>query len=272
MAESRKTSEETANGRSGRGTSRRRRILLSILVLAAAGVVAAALLLLRRELFTGNPRLVLRDIRVRSTGYWRDRENRLCERIGLKKGVNLYALDLKMFRRRLESIPGIASAEVFRVPPDTLEVRIEERIPRAVLGNPRSPFVIDEHCVVIPRRESIAEKLQLPIVNGIPLRLRPGATVPRLQNAVDLIMTTLRGFPDIRILQISIDRAGFLELRLTYRENLLGKTLYRVIMPDRETGNTFRLSALQSAIIAAHRRGDTRTVFDLSYEGQVVVR
>ena len=270
--EFRRAPEKFSEGRFGGGRSRWRSLLYLLLFLAAAGVLVAVVLLLRQELFTGNPRLVLREVRIRSTGYWRDRGKQLCGRIDLEPGANLYSLDLKKLRRKLERIPSIASATVVRVPPDTVEIRIEERIPRAVLGNPRSPFVVDEHCIAIPRLESMAEKLQLPVLTGVPFKLQPGTAVPRIRNAVDLIMTTLRGFPDIRILQISIRRAGSLELRLTYREGLLGKTLYRVIMPDRDTGIAFRLSALQSAIIAARRRGDPRTTFDLSYEGQVVVR
>ena len=271
MAEPRKTSGKSAAERSG-GASRWRRVLLPLLLLAVTGgILVAAFLMLREGLFTGNPRLVLREVRVRTTGYWRDRGKQLCSRIGLEPGINLFSLNLRTLRRRLECIPNIASAEVRRVPPDTIEIKIEERIPRAVLGNPRSPFVVDEHCVVIPRTESMAEKekLRLPVVSGISLKkLQPGSAEPRLQRALDLIMVTLRGFPDIRILQLSIDRPGFFDLRMTYRENIL----YHVILPVRTSGNAFLLSALQSAIIAARRRGDRRTTFDLSYEGQVVVR
>ena len=271
MAEPRKTSGKSTAEPSGEG-SRWWRILLPLaVVVVISGVFAATFLLLREVLFTQNPRLLLREVRVRSTGYWRNREKSLCSRIGLETGVNLFTLDLKTLRRRLERIPCIAAVEVRRVPPDTVEVKIDERIPRAVLGNPRSPFVDDDHAVVIPRTESMAEKekLRLPVVTGIPMRdLHPGSAEPRLQGAVDLIMVTLRGFPDIRILQIAIDRPGFFELRLTYRENIL----YHVILPARKSGSAFLLSALQSAIIAARRRGDERTTFDLSYEGQVVVR
>ena len=131
--------------------------------------------------------------------------------------------------------------------------------------------IVDDHAVVMPRTESMAEKekLRLPVITGIPLReLKSGAAEPRLQDAVDLIMVTLRGFPDIRIMQISVDRPGSLDLRLTYRENIL----YHVIRPARNSGNAFLLSALQSAIIADRRRGDNHTTFDLSFEGQVVAR
>jgi len=272
MAEPRKSSGKSTAAAPG-APSRWRRVLLPLLMLAvAAGLLTAVFLLLRNALFTGNPRLALREVRVRTSGYWRNREKALCSRIGLTTGVNLFSVDLRTLRRRLEHIPCIASAEVRRVPPDTVEIRLEERIPRAVLGNPRSPFVVDEYCVIIPRTESMAgkEKLRLPVIVGIPLRgLKSGTVEPRLQNAVDLIMVILRGFPDIRVHQIMIGRTGSLELMLNYREKF---PTYHVIMPAKNPGNAFRLSALQSAIIAARNRGDNRTEFDLSYEGQVVVR
>ena len=273
MAESRKNSEKPTAERFGETPRRRRIPILLVIAAAAAGLLAGAFLMLREGLFTGNPRLTLRRVRIRvhGTSYWRDREKELCSRVGLnpESGVNLYLIDLKSLRRSLERIPSIASAEVMRMPPDTIEVRLEERIPRAALGNPRSPFVIDEYCVVMPRTESAGSQMRLPVVTGISLRqLRPGTAEPRLQGAVDLIMTTLRGFPDIRILQISVARPGFFDLRLTYRENIL----YHVILPVRNSGTAFLLSALQSAIIAARRRGDNRTTFDLSFAGQVIVR
>ena len=248
-----------------------KRVLLFVVLplLLVSAVSFFSFRLLRSWLFTENPRLELREVKVRSTGYWREREAQLSRRIGLEKGVNIFSVDLRQKRRKLEKIPNVASAEVRRILPDKLEIRLEERIPRAAVGNLNSPYVIDDQCMVMPRLESLGASLRLPVVNGLPVTaLTPGTREPRFQPAVDLLMTTLRGFPDIQIHQLSIARADRLDVTLTYR----GRYPCRAFIPVKNPGYTFMLSALQSAIIAARRRGDTRNTFDLSYEGQVVLR
>jgi len=255
---------------SGRESYGRFRIILGLLILAAAVLVTVFVsLLLYRSFFTANPRFAVRNIEVNGHGYWRENSRMLAKRVALETGGNIFRVDLGDLRKRLEHIPGIAAATAGRKLPDTVVLKIEERIPRALLGNPRSPYVVDEHGVVVLRRESIANKLRLPVISGIPLReFRPGVADKRLMPALELLMTTLRGFPDIRILQISIVSPRRLEFRMTYR----GNNFYSVVFPVKRNNNAFLLSALQSAIISARRNGDNRRNFDLFYEGQVVVR
>ena len=45
-----------------------------------------------------------------------------------------------------------------------------------------------------------------------------------------------------------------------------------VIIPAHNRNFAFLLSTLQSAIIHAERRGDTRGTFDLSFDGNVIIR
>jgi hypothetical protein len=243
---------------------------ITILLLVIAALVASTVGL-KKYLFTENPRLTLREVTIKtcSNGFWNNKSKEICRRLELKTGANLFKIDPEILRLKLESIPGVSAAEVLRIPPDTIEIRLNERMPRATVANPGSPYVIDEDCVVIPRLESMASNWKMPIITGIPLReLKPGTQELRFKPAIDLIMTTMRGFPDIKIMHISLAKPDKIEMRMTYCDN----SLYTVIVPVRKTGLAFLLSALQSAIITARRNGDTRSHFDLSFDGQVILK
>lgn len=221
--------------------------------------------------FSENERLVLRRLQVTSRGYWNGREAELMRRLGLKNGKALFAIDLRGLREKLERIPCVESARVYRVLPDTLNIEIAERIPRASLGAPGSPLVADESAVVMTRAESLAGSgnLELPIITGVRLSgMRPGAADRRLLPALELIMLTLRRYPMFHISTISMTSPDSMVCYFLYRG---GRSHYRAVLPVRSRGIEFLLSALESAIIEIRRSGDAQRSFNLSYDGQVVV-
>ncbi len=243
-------------------------LVLGLLLLALALAISGA----RRGLFTSNPRLTLRQIRisVQRDGYWNGKENKLCERIGLAPGINLFAIDYAALRRKLLAVPNIEEAEIIPELPDAVELRLLERVPRAMLGVPGSPWVVDERGVVMPRLESMAAAWpRMPVITGLStLPLRNGAVAENALPALELIMTALRGFPDIDIRSVSVADPDSLDFWMRYQN----QKNCRVIIPRRNRGLSFLLSALQSAIIDAWRHRDPRSCFILSYTGQVLIK
>lgn len=245
-------------------------LLALLLLLLPLALLLAIVLGAKRVFFVGNDRFMLKHVSVERGRFWRGRENVLAQRIGLAPGTNLFALDYRKLRERLATIPSIESAEVVPVLPDTIELRLIERIPRAAIGNPNSPWVVDENNIVIPRAESLAaENLRLPVISGIPpAEVRLGAKLERLGPAMELIMATVRGFPQIRISWISVADKEKLLFTMRYRDS----RQLTVTLPTSNRGVNFMLSALQSAILDAWRFGDERSNFNLSYEGRVVLK
>ncbi len=244
------------------------RVLVVLLVLlAAGGAVLFGVFGLKRLLFTGNARFNLRSIEVLSGGYWQERSGELAGRLGIRLGDNLFRLRPGELRRRLEAIPSIESGEVIRVLPDTLQLKVVERIPRAVLGSVWSPWVIDETALVMPRNESMNVSTPLPVIffrtTGT---LAAGMELEMLRPALELIMLTVRSFPDITIKAVSMRHPQKLEFYMSYRDQKSCK----VLMPH-DGDFTFLLEALQSAIIQAAQRGDSRGNFDLRYDGYVII-
>lgn len=87
------------------------------------------------------------------------------ELLDLEPGTNILALDLKTLGEQVAADPWVAKATVTRQLPDTLEVRVEEHVPRAVVLAGKF-YLANEEGVVFKEAER-GERGQLPIITGI---------------------------------------------------------------------------------------------------------
>lgn len=268
MAERKTNTAKSQNG--GSSSKGKRHPLKTFLIFAAvvfllllfAGI-AYCIFRIPSMLLKENPRFALRTMEV-SSGYWQNNKDRLAERLELERGVNLFALDIRALRERLENIPNVEYAEVQTILPDTLVFKIIERIPRAVLFTRNSDLAVDEKGFKMKRSESALGNQVLPVITG----LRSNEAFDRqIAPAMKLIMTALRDYQDISIAWISVQHESYLDVRLFYRRN---PQVFQVLFPLRDYG--FMLSVLQSAILEAGRRGELRTYFDLRTRGRVITR
>ncbi len=297
MAEEKNTSGRKKPPKSNPPRGGRSRLPWALLLLALAALAAAAVWLgvrgLDALLFSRNARFQLRNVEVQSGGYWKDREPLLSGRLGVRPGMNLFAPELEPgeLRRRLDRIPSVESSEVVRVLPDTLRLRVVERIPRAVFYNPRSEWVIDENLAVIPRLESMSVSLPLPVICDFTPKSKivagaiwqdpvTGPKEPELACAMELVMTVIRNYPDISIRAISLGNPKTLKFVMRYRDRkscvvllpLSGKKDPRRNLEEFRSSLEPLLDALQSAIIQAERSGNTRSTFDLTTRDRVTLR
>jgi hypothetical protein len=152
----------------------------------------------------------------------------------VRSGENLLKLDLLRIKRDIELAPRVKAASVERFLPDTLQVRVAERVPMAQIwawqrdgagvtdydcvrlqldetGHVMSP--IDGRSVVAPEKQA---EWSLPVVSGIELKklksLAPGrpAGLPKLRAALGLIgefrRSPLAGVVDLRVIDLSQPR------------------------------------------------------------------
>ena len=153
---------------------------------------------------------------------------------GVSSGDNLLKLDLLRIKRDIELAPRVKAASVERFLPDTLQVRVAERVPMAQVwawqrdgagvtdydcvrlqldetGHVMSP--IDGRSVVAPEKQA---EWSLPVVSGIELKklksLAPGrpAGLPKMRAALGLIVefrrSPLAGVVDLRVIDLSQPR------------------------------------------------------------------
>ena len=161
-------------------------------------------------------------------------ENQLQDWGGVRKGDNLLSLDLLRIKRNIELTPRVKMASVERILPDTLQVRVTERVPMAQIwvwqrggdgpgGYDCVRLQVDEsghvmppiagRSVVIPEQQA---EWSLPVIAGIELKtlrsLAPGraADLPKLQSALNLIRayrrSSLAGEIDLRVVDLSQPR------------------------------------------------------------------
>lgn len=223
-----------------------------------------------RELFTENPRFTLRHVKVNSTGWWNGKEAYVTAVAGLKKGTTgLFQLDLAGIRSRLLREPSVEDVIVARNLPDTLELTITERVPRALLGNTRSPFVLDSGTVVMHRDKCVKIDGNLPVIQYFRETIPAfGSRFERLKPSVDLIMLTVTDFPDIRIGSINAASMDYLIFSMYYKNDFI--RLYRVYIPVKDMHAN--LVHLIAAMPNVQQPSETRRTIDLRYEGRVTLK
>ena len=148
-----------------------------LLVVAAAGLWLGTEGLRRagRALFSANDRFTVRTLDLASDG--KLQPSHIREYAGLASGLNLFALDLRRIRRELESVPVVGMVTVTRILPDTLRIRISERLAVARLGDEAGgqALAVDRGGFTLGP-SSVSTRL--PVITGCRARgLRPGSRV-----------------------------------------------------------------------------------------------
>lgn len=77
------------------------------------------------------------------------REQQVRDVLGFVEGDNLLRTDVGMAQAAVEDLPWVAAAEVVREPPATVHVRVESRVPFAVVRLANSSWILDADGVVL---------------------------------------------------------------------------------------------------------------------------
>jgi cell division protein FtsQ len=123
-------------------------------------------------------------------------------------GAPLFSLDVDDVQQRVAEHPYVREASVRRVPPDTVEIRVIERQPYAVLST-HVPYLLDE--TIVPfKRVQPGDPVDLPVITGLlPNELGTEASVRRLELAFDIIrLHRDLGAPGGRIDEINVATEG----------------------------------------------------------------
>ena len=177
-----------------------------------------------REFVTENPAFATKTIDLQTEGVLT--VEALRKMAGVRFGENLMSLDLSRIKRDLELLEFIQSASVERVLPDTLRIRVTERVPVAQVGvlKPNAsgryetePNLLDStgHVMRLPGRTWVADPTALqidwlPVLTGVnPVDLKPGRQVESAQVRAALRLLThfersaMFGRADIRRVDVS---------------------------------------------------------------------
>lgn len=135
--------------------SKRRRFLMSAGAVVLVGVIAWAMFF--------SPLLHVREVKV--TGARFTGEEEVIEATGLLGAErNLLLLGTDTIADRIEELPWIASADVDRMLPGTVRVRVKERSPALLLSIGAARWTIDAHGYVLATGEATEG---LPVLAGV---------------------------------------------------------------------------------------------------------
>ena len=224
------------------------------------------------EMFTANPRFVIRHVRVSSQdhGFWKGRKDLICDILQIREGsTNLFNVDPGKSRQRLlEREPSIQSVRIIRELPDTLYVYLVERTPVALVNSFRSRLVVDSKTILMQKDRCMDIASTLPVIFGIPdvTGYPPGSSIHRYRAAVNLIGLTKTSYPDLRIGLVSVKEKGRLICSVYYKDDPF---FYRVILPDRELSR--HLQVLSTTLEEMRKNNNPRRNINLLFRNQVII-
>ena len=253
--------------------SDQRKVRIHRLGASVFGLVSAGVLLwlsiigihmLRDVLFTHNNLYNVRHLDLRSDG--KLQSHHIKEYADLEEGRNLFQVDIHRVQKELESVPLVDTVSVSRSLPDTLMVRITERVAIARLGenNKRHYLAVDREGYVLgPSSRSINQ----PVLVGFEERgLRPGSYLkePQVKQALSIldICDTTRLGEVIRIKRINVRGKDYLDMILTKNE--------RIVIGNSEL--EWRLKKLAEIIQKATAMGKTILSVDLTVDKNFPVK
>ena len=204
--------------------------------------------------------------RVEITGLQRLSHGDLAPLIGVDPSMRLFEVDLEALKGRLLTHPWIKEVQIRKTYPDTLAVRVFERLPIAVVEEDFRKILVDD----TGRALGEAGESAWPVLQGIDLAaLREGD--PDQQAAFLKAMTLLSLMEQGRTVPTPHGTPDSITIDVGYpKEAVLEQDGYRIRFGEedfREKWERYRL--VESDM--AKRKGHIKEV-DLRFPGQVIVR
>lgn len=111
---------------------------------------------------------------------------------GINPGENIFKLDLKNSAEKLKAIPVIKSVDMSRKLPSAVEIKVEERRPRALLPVQGGFISVDDDGVYLQKGDIVSS--QLPVVTGVSFTVpAPGGQIK--SEALDTALGVVKEIP-----------------------------------------------------------------------------
>ncbi len=155
---------------------------VGLLVTAVGGFAYGA-----RQFFVSTSRFSIERVEVE--GSRRFGEQQLLALAGIKRGDNLFALDLEQAERELASNPWISSARISRKLPDSLKVSVSEYTAVAVAGIDSALYLVTREGMPIKAVEE-NDHVDYPVVTGVSaedLRIDRARALERIADGIAIV-------------------------------------------------------------------------------------
>lgn len=185
---------------------------------------------------------------------------------------NLFDINVKKLREELEQVPEIDKVEVRRILPNTLDIKIVERIPLAFIAKQNSPLLVDRDGIVIRKSHCIDISGLLPVIRKYKTKPpKVGEIFEEAKTALEYIELTQRvsDYAVLRIADIDLSKDDFFTM-LVYYAGDRRDWYYIIDVPRMNPAEG--LDRILSAIEASRKEGSNRRHIILRYDGQAVLK
>ncbi len=234
------------------GRLRWRRIVTALAIVGVVAVLVATYF---------SPLLRVQEIQIAGTT---NVDPALATQLADLGGQSMFRLDLRETEARIEALPQVKSAVAQRSWPNTVRIRITERLPWGYWQSGGTTYVIDAEGVVLPHQAALLPGEGAPVIEDLSSAglLRQGDRVDG--NVVTLFQTTLERAPttlDIDALEYT-SQAG---LTLTTESG------YRVILGDSQNAD-YKLAVWQAMEQELGQAALVGRTLDLRYQDRPSLR
>ncbi|MBE6379865.1 MAG: FtsQ-type POTRA domain-containing protein [Lentisphaerae bacterium] len=276
----RKSQTKTSSSTKSAQVQERRKFKRGSILLAALIALLIMLLLglwwLKGRMLDKNPRLTLQVVKIDSTGYWGQGGNKenLVSELDLKVGSdNMMALDMNGLRKKILAIPNVADAQVIWMLPDTLHIKIDERVPKAFLAG--GELVVDSNALVMNSRECLGVHEKLPVITvlgGSGNEYQPGSTATDTLEALALL-NAMQENGSFEAVNISVLRnKNILSGTFRYHGNGAEAEEFVVKLPLLDCNYPAMLEKLRLTADYLLKEEPSKRVIDLTVDQQIVIK
>jgi cell division protein FtsQ len=221
------------------------------LVLVCIGGAAAAAAAAWRW-FNTAPQFVVTRVIVTHASHVSTQE--IMSHVQIVPGTRLAALDPALIRQRIRTIPWVKDVVVRRAWPGTLVVRVQERVPFALVGVGRV-YQVDREGMLLPM--DAGHYLSLPLITGMALAADSGA--PRL--APESLTALLRFMGQLAAADAQLARrVAQLDRGAGVWRIMLEDAPVVLELPDGEIAEKVKQTQRVLALLAAHPDAGIKTV------------
>jgi cell division protein FtsQ len=226
-----------------------------------------------QSLFSRNDAYSIANVVIETTGQV-IRKDQVISHLRLRRGMNLLALDLAQVRKDLEQMPMIHRAEVSRELPDTLVLRILERVPIANVSSTHGSrrYQIDRYGVVMDllsyarKADEVRTRLEtLPRIVGVSaadLKIGRVLNTREMALAIELIQKL-----DQNDLGVSLELAS---INVSHRNTLVLNTTDGSTIRVNGEGMDRQLLRLAHILESARQNSERVATVDLTVGGRDV--
>ncbi len=219
-------------------------------------------------IFTENKRFIIKTVNISSRGNLENKKEKIYKLLGIEKDISSnLTIDTEQMRKKILEIPSVADVQIIKQLPNSLNIKIYEKIPRATLFRRRSKFVIDYECQVMDKTNM--KNSYTPLIVGLMVdsqKLSFGDYLTVIKPAMNILKEINEKYPKFKITKIDLSDKNKIEFKL-----FANRKIYTIITL-RNDNKKEALEKISYALQDTSSKRERPRTIDTSYEDIIIVK